>query len=502
MRAGRRRAGASGGPGCAATGRSERWSLGLNGCGANAGSAGSPARAACSSAVRVPSSHARSSSAATMLCASSGGDASAAASRPATEASSSGRRVRARERHAPRRWSRPSSVRVQPSPSFGTNFWSIATAPDSLSPCRSDTNPATGATFGNPRSVRKRAISRSGLMPLSILRNSLSISRSDRIAELLLCSPREWLTTSGSDPGPRRARNWRVGVPASSAARPRNLRRVATRSTSAVLSAGSRNAVVEDTGPAAGQVEAGNHAARRIRQQSLRRIALRRAEGNAVFLGVAVAVRHHQECQGDGPGLDGDHDDVRDGPGDDRARLAPEPAAAPGPLGEDACHRRRARARRGRAGAAAVTEERLPSPWRLEHRRQARRAICGSARGARRLQREPDEPVRAERQGVRSARRPPETRRCRTSRRGTMPGECRQVQLHVLAEARQVGDDEDRLVAEDPRRNASTLRLSGWRNSSVPRPNAGCRLRSAISRFIHHSSECGLACCASTLTAS
>ena len=36
----------------------------------------------------------------------------------------------------------------------------------------------------------------------------------------------------------------------------------------------------------------------------------------------------------------------------------------------------------------------------------------------------------------------------------------------------------------------------------APRPNAWNRLRSAISRFIHHKSDDGLFCCASTLTAS
>ena len=48
----------------------------------------------------------------------------------------------------------------------------------------------------------------------------------------------------------------------------------------------------------------------------------------------------------------------------------------------------------------------------------------------------------------------------------------------------------------------STFRFAGWRNSSVPRPNALNCLRWAIMRFIHHNSECGLFCCASTLMAS
>ena len=39
-------------------------------------------------------------------------------------------------------------------------------------------------------------------------------------------------------------------------------------------------------------------------------------------------------------------------------------------------------------------------------------------------------------------------------------------------------------------------------SSSVPRPNAWYRFRRAMSRFIHHSSEAGFACCASTLIAS
>ena len=48
------------------------------------------------------------------------------------------------------------------------------------------------------------------------------------------------------------------------------------------------------------------------------------------------------------------------------------------------------------------------------------------------------------------------------------------------------------------RMNASTLGFSGWRNSMVPRPKAWKRLRSAISRFIHQSSEFGFAWCDST----
>ena len=50
--------------------------------------------------------------------------------------------------------------------------------------------------------------------------------------------------------------------------------------------------------------------------------------------------------------------------------------------------------------------------------------------------------------------------------------ELAQVQLDVLHEARQVGDDEDASRRSCSRTKASTLRLSGCRNSSVPRPNA------------------------------
>jgi hypothetical protein len=52
------------------------------------------------------------------------------------------------------------------------------------------------------------------------------------------------------------------------------------------------------------------------------------------------------------------------------------------------------------------------------------------------------------------------------------------------------------------RRNASTFRFSGIRNSSVPRPNARNLLRSAINRRIHHRSEFGLFDWVSTFTAS
>ena len=79
----------------------------------------------------------------------------------------------------------------------------------------------------------------------------------------------------------------------------------------------------------------------------------------------------------------------------------------------------------------------------------------------------------------------------------------REVQTRPLREARQVRDDEDPSRPRSWRTNASTLRLSGCRNSSVARGRRPAwRLRRAISRRIHHSSECGLRCCASTLTAS
>ena len=45
-------------------------------------------------------------------------------------------------------------------------------------------------------------------------------------------------------------------------------------------------------------------------------------------------------------------------------------------------------------------------------------------------------------------------------------------------------------------------RLSVGRKVRLPRPNARYRLRIAIRCFMNHSSERGLACCASTLTAS
>ena len=48
------------------------------------------------------------------------------------------------------------------------------------------------------------------------------------------------------------------------------------------------------------------------------------------------------------------------------------------------------------------------------------------------------------------------------------------------------------------RTKARTFGFSGERNSMLPRPKAWKRLRSARSRFIHQSSELGLACCDST----
>ena len=52
------------------------------------------------------------------------------------------------------------------------------------------------------------------------------------------------------------------------------------------------------------------------------------------------------------------------------------------------------------------------------------------------------------------------------------------------------------------RMNARMRWLSGVRNSMAPRLKALNRFRRAIRRFIHHSVECGLACCTSTLMTS
>ena len=52
------------------------------------------------------------------------------------------------------------------------------------------------------------------------------------------------------------------------------------------------------------------------------------------------------------------------------------------------------------------------------------------------------------------------------------------------------------------RMKVSTFRFSGYRNSSEPRPNALCRLRSAMSRFMNQSRDAELPWCASTFRAS
>jgi hypothetical protein len=49
-------------------------------------------------------------------------------------------------------------------------------------------------------------------------------------------------------------------------------------------------------------------------------------------------------------------------------------------------------------------------------------------------------------------------------------------------------------------RYASTLRLPGCKNSSVPRPNARCAFLTAMMRFIQFKSEPVLRPCASTFT--
>ena len=84
---------------------------------------------------------------------------------------------------------------------------------------------------------------------------------------------------------------------------------------------------------------------------------------------------------------------------------------------------------------------------------------------------------------------------------GTRPANSREVQLGPLRVARQVGDDEQRLVAvlADEGEDAAVARVQ---EAQGPRPKAGCRLRRAMMRFVHHSSDCGFACWAATFTAS
>ena len=116
--------------------------------------------------------------------------------------------------------------------------------------------------------------------------------------------------------------------------------------------------------------------------------------------------------------------------------------------------------------------------------------------------REPDESVRAQGQADRADREicgkgvRPSTSTGRNAR------VVLQVELHVLHEPRQVGDDQYRARHRYLRMNARTLELSGRSSSNVPRPKLRNCLRRVISRLTHQSSDDGLLCWASTLTVS
>ena len=174
----------------------------------------------------------------------------------------------------------------------------------------------------------------------------------------------------------------------------------------------------------------------------------------------------------------------------------------------DAWPRVRARARRSTSTtSAALIVRALPRNQRRlgrqrvsaccqqsrRHRRAAR-SLAASDRGRasgcrqgrrrrparRRLEREPVERVRAEREQVRRARRSAGTRRARTARPARSPANSRQVELDVLRRSatgsRRPGSSRPRSW----RTNASTLRFSGCRNSmraAAERLVAACAAR-------------------------
>jgi hypothetical protein len=107
--------------------------------------------------------------------------------------------------------------------------------------------------------------------------------------------------------------------------------------------------------------------------------------------------------------------------------------------------------------------------------------------------------VRAEREEVRLLADARELRAAEELRRHD-PAVRRQVELGVEDEARQVGDDEDALVAvaAHEREHLAVLGVEHLDGAAAER---GWRLRSAVRRFIHHSIECGFCCCCSAFTA-
>ena len=154
-----------------------RASSAVTGSGANAGSTGSEARAACSSPVTRPSSvmsRIRGSSglAPRVSRASEGREASESTARPS----------------ARRTWR-------QPSPSLSTKPCSTETVAVSPSAAAWSIHPTSRGTCGKPRAVRNWVISTSGLTPGRGRLRDFRISSRPSAIEVLLCSPESRCTS-------------------------------------------------------------------------------------------------------------------------------------------------------------------------------------------------------------------------------------------------------------------------------------------------------------------
>src|SRR5438132_35022 len=119
-------------------------------------------------------------------------------------------------------------VYCQASPWLGTYPWRIAIDTGSPLPRRYSRLPASGAICAKfAFSVRNRPTSSSGLTPSSRRRKTLSIKRSPKITELLLCSATESCASRRTVSGPRRRANACVVEPIRVPAPPAALRDVA-----------------------------------------------------------------------------------------------------------------------------------------------------------------------------------------------------------------------------------------------------------------------------------
>ena len=358
--------------------------------------------------------------------------------------------------------------------------------------------PPAGVWRKSVCSVRKRPISRSGLTPGSSLRKSLRISRSPKRTEVLLWSARAATAGSRSPCVPAELAKSGEAVRRQLAAPAPEALAVLDRGEQLAREAGLSQRIVEQP-RALGAV---GLQARHARQRRRSGAAIR-SEGQRQGVGLRPR-RPRSPRRERSSALDRC---VRRW---DRLHDL-DPAQRPRP-----CRRTSGATAARRAGRAleippviGPARQLVPGPLDGQHRHRhapppvpaalpagARPSCAGSLH-----QREPEKRWGPEGEAVADAADARERRAAEQLDRASARRSAERSSSAYWAKRERLATTRS-VSSSVRRRKASTRWFSGCRNSIVPRLNAGWRLRRAMSRRIHQSSECGLVCCASTLTAS